>query len=368
MRGGAGVNWISNVVRPRIRNLLAKRETPENLWVKCPDTGEMVFHKDLEANQFVFPASGYHQRINAQTRLRYVFDDEKWQPIELPEMPVDPLKFRDERRYSERLKAAKAKTGMDDAVLVASGTIKGVAAIVAVQDFDFMGGSLGMAAAEAIITAAEAAVARKLPLVLFAGSGGARMQEGILSLMQLPRTTVAIDRLKEAGLPYLVVLTNPTTGGVTASYAMLGDVHIAEPGALIGFAGPRVIEQTIREKLPDGFQRSEYLLEHGMVDMVVTRSELPATIARLLRLFMKLPAGDGAAEEPPTGDGAISETAEAGEPAAEGKQAPAMMGAAQTPDLPEGASQAESGAAPQSADAPDGETAGGAPDAEKSDA
>ena len=343
------MNWISNVVRPRIRNLLAKRETPENLWVKCPDTGEMVFHKDLEANQFVFPGSGHHQRINAQTRLRYIFDEEKWQPIERPAMPVDPLKFRDERRYSERLKAAKAKTGMDDAVLAGTGTIKQVAAVVAVQDFDFMGGSLGMAAAEAIITAAEAATTQKLPFVLFTGSGGARMQEGILSLMQLPRTTVAIDRLKEAGLPYLVVLTNPTTGGVTASYAMLGDVHLAEPGALIGFAGPRVIEQTIREKLPDGFQRSEFLVEHGMVDMVVPRQDLPATIARLLRIFLKLPAGDNADQ-----DGDKPATVEDG-------------AAADTPDLFEDASAPETEAASESADAAERESAGDEPAPEKSD-
>jgi acetyl-CoA carboxylase carboxyl transferase subunit beta len=309
----------------------------------------MVFHKDLEANQFVFPGSGYHQRINAQTRMRYVFDDEKWQPVELPAMPVDPLKFRDERRYSERLKAARAKTGMDDAVLAGIGTIGGVAAVVAVQDFDFMGGSLGMAAAEAIITAAETAIAEKMPLVLFAGSGGARMQEGILSLMQLPRTTVAVDRLKEAGLPYLVVLTNPTTGGVTASYAMLGDVHLAEPGALVGFAGPRVIEQTIREKLPDDFQRSEYLMAHGMVDMVVARQDLPATIARLLRLFMKLPARDGDGED-------------ADKATVDGKAAPAKAedgAAVETPDLFDDV--------PQPQTEPDGETTGDTPTSEKSD-
>ncbi len=269
-------------------------------------------------------------------------------------MPVDPLKFRDERRYAERLKAAKAKTGMDDAVLAGTGTIKQVAAVVAVQDFDFMGGSLGMAAAEAIITAAEAATAQKLPFVLFTGSGGARMQEGILSLMQLPRTTVAIDRLKEAGLPYLVVLTNPTTGGVTASYAMLGDVHIAEPGALIGFAGPRVIEQTIREKLPDGFQRSEFLVEHGMVDMVVARQDLPATIARLLRLFLKLPASENADEDLVSEDGDKPATVEDG-------------AAADTPDLFEDTPAPEAEAAPESADAENRESAGDAPAPEKSD-
>ena len=286
------MNWISNVVRPKIRGLWTKRETPENLWVKCPQTGEMVFHKDLEANGFVFPGSGYHQRVDARTRLRMFFDAGEWETLPSPAVAADPLRFRDERRYTERLKAARAKTGMDDAVMLGAGTVEGVALLAAVQDFDFMGGSLGMAAAEAIIAGAEAAVDRGVPYVLFAGSGGARMQEGILSLMQLPRTTVAVQMVKEAGLPYLVVLTNPTTGGVTASYAMLGDVHIAEPGALIGFAGPRVIEQTIREKLPEGFQRSEYLLEHGMVDMVVHRHQLRATVARLCRLLMKLPAAE----------------------------------------------------------------------------
>ena len=287
------MNWISNVVRPKIRGLWTKRESPDNLWVKCPETGEMVFHQDLEANQFVFPSSGYHQRIDARTRLRLFFDNETWETLPFPGVPVDPLRFRDERRYTERLKAAKAKTGLEDAVMLGVGEVEGVPLVAAVQDFDFMGGSLGMAASEAIIAGAEAACARKLPYVIFAGSGGARMQEGILSLMQLPRTTVAVEMVKETGLPYLVVLTNPTTGGVTASYAMLGDVHLAEPGALIGFAGPRVIEQTIREKLPEGFQRAEYLLEHGMVDVVVHRHKLRETVANLCRLMQKLPPGPG---------------------------------------------------------------------------
>ena len=299
------MNWISNVVRPKIRGLWPKREVAENLWVKCPQTGEMAFHKDLEANQFVFPGSGYHHRVDARTRMRLFFDDGEWETISLPGVPVDPLRFRDERRYTDRLKAAKAKTGLEDAVMVGVGAVEGVALVAAVQDFDFMGGSLGMAAAEAIIAGAEAARARHLPYVLFAASGGARMQEGILSLMQLPRTTAAVQFVKEAGLPYLVVLTNPTTGGVTASYAMLGDVHLAEPGALIGFAGPRVIEQTIREKLPEGFQRSEYLLEHGMVDLVVHRHQLRGTVARLCRLLMKLPgSAEGSNSSGPGGNGA----------------------------------------------------------------
>ncbi len=284
------MNWINNVVRPKIRGLLQKREMPDNLWVKCPETGQMVFHKDLEANQFVVPGSGYHMRIGAEARLRLIFDGGKFEKIAVPDVPVDPLKFRDERRYIDRLKDARAKTGMTDAVLAGIGTIDGVRVVAAVQDFSFLGGSLGMAAGEAIITAMTKAVELKTPFIMFAASGGARMQEGILSLMQMPRTTVAVEALREAGLLYIVVLTHPTTGGVTASYAMLGDIHIAEPGALIGFAGPRVIEQTIREKLPDGFQRSEYLLEHGMVDMVVHRHHLRETLARICRIMAGRPA------------------------------------------------------------------------------
>ena len=284
------MNWITNYVRPKITSLLTRSEVPENLWIKCPETGEMVFHKDLEANQWVIPASGHHMRISAKERLKSFFDDGAFEAIELKKVAVDPLKFRDERRYTDRLKDSRTKTGMEDSILVATGAIETLPIVAAVQDFAFMGGSLGLAAGEAIVTAAETAIARHVPLVLFAASGGARMQEGILSLMQLPRTTVAVEMVKEAGLPYIVVLTNPTTGGVTASYAMLGDVHIAEPGALIGFAGQRVIEQTIREKLPEGFQRAEYLMEHGMVDMVVHRHELKSTIATLLKVLVKAPA------------------------------------------------------------------------------
>jgi len=280
------MNWIANVVRPKIRSFL-KREVPENLWVKCPETGQMVFYKDLEANQFVIPGSNYHMRMGAMVRLKSLFDGETWTDIDVPDVPADPLKFRDERRYVDRLKDARAKTGTKDAVKLGLGHIESLPVVVAVQDFDFMGGSLGMAAGEAVIKGLETAVEKGTPFILFASSGGARMQEGILALMQLPRTTVAVQELREAKKPYIVVLTNPTTGGVTASYAMLGDVHIAEPGALIGFAGPRVIEQTIREKLPDGFQRAEYLKEHGMVDMVVHRHELRPTLARLCRLLTK---------------------------------------------------------------------------------
>ena len=285
------MNWISNFVPPKIRSFLNRRETPENLWIKDPETGQLVFYKDVEANQFVIPASNYHMRMSATNRLKALFDGGEYEEIVIREVPLDPLKFRDERRYADRLKDARTKTGMADAVKVGFGKLDALPVTAAVQDFDFMGGSLGMAAAEAVICGMETAASRKTPFIMFAASGGARMQEGILSLMQLPRTTAAVLSLREAALPYIVVLTNPTTGGVTASYAMLGDVHIAEPGALIGFAGPRVIEQTIREKLPEGFQRSEYLEEHGMVDMVVHRHKLRAVLSDLCRVLTKAPAG-----------------------------------------------------------------------------
>ena len=287
------MNWINNVVRPRIRSILgnaAKRDTPENLWVKDPESGEMVFYRDLEANQWVVPNSGYHMKIKSTDRLATFFDGGKYDTVAVPPVAADPLRFRDQKRYVDRIRDARAKTGQDDAVLVAVGKLFGLDMTVAVQDFDFMGGSLGMAAGAGIITGLETAARRKTPFVLFAASGGARMQEGILSLMQMPRTTVAVARLREAGLPFFVVFTNPTTGGVTASYAMLGDIHLAEPGALICFAGPRVIEQTIREKLPKGFQRSEYLYEHGMVDMVVHRHNLRSTIGSLAAMLMRVPA------------------------------------------------------------------------------
>jgi acetyl-CoA carboxylase carboxyl transferase subunit beta len=281
------MSWISQV-RPKIRSIL-RREVPENLWIKCPETGQLVFYKDVEANQFVIPVSNYHLRMSSTARLKSMFDNETWFDIAVPDVPADPLKFRDERRYADRLRDARSKTGLKDAVKLGYGKLDGLAAVIAVQDFDFMGGSLGMAAGEAVIKGLETALEKACPFVLFAASGGARMQEGILSLMQMPRTTIAVQRLREARKPYIVVLTNPTTGGVTASYAMLGDVQLAEPGALIGFAGPRVIEQTIREKLPEGFQKAEYLRDHGMVDMVVHRHDLRATIARLCRLLTKVP-------------------------------------------------------------------------------
>ncbi len=283
------MNWLTNYVRPRISSMLGRREVPENLWIKCPETGEMVFHKDLEENLWVIPASGHHMKMPALARLDQLFGEGRYEMLPQPKVAQDPLKFRDSKKYSDRLKESRAKTDLEDTIQAAVGELQGLKMVAVIHEFGFMGGSLGTAAGEAIIQAFERAIAENCPLVMFPSSGGARMQEGILSLMQLPRTTVAVEMLKEAGLPYIVVLTNPTTGGVTASYAMLGDIHMAEPGAVIGFAGRRVIEQTIREKLPDDFQTSEYLYEHGMVDMVVHRHKLPDTLARVLKMLLKLP-------------------------------------------------------------------------------
>jgi acetyl-CoA carboxylase carboxyl transferase subunit beta len=275
--------WLSKIA-PGVRRFTNKREAPENLWVKCPDTGEMIYRPDLESALWVTPA-GRHMRIGPDLRFRYTFDGE-WEALPTPAVPEDPLGFFDGKPYRERLAAARKATGRTDAMAIGAGGIAGRPAVVLVQDFAFMGGSLGMAAGEGFIAAARAALERQVPLVCFTAAGGARMQEGALSLMQMARTTLAIQELKDAKLPYVVVLTDPTTGGVTASYAMLGDVHLAEPGALIGFAGPRVIEQTIREKLPPGFQRSEYLVEKGMVDRVVHRQEIPAVLGALLGVLM----------------------------------------------------------------------------------
>jgi acetyl-CoA carboxylase carboxyl transferase subunit beta len=294
------VNWITNYVRPRINSMLGRREVPENLWIKCPETGEMVFHRDLEENKWVIPASGFHMKMPAKARLTDLFDGGVYESFPQPKVAQDPLKFRDSKKYADRLKDSRLKTEQEDTILAGLGKVRGVKLVAVVHEFNFIGGSLGMAAGEAIVKACERALAEKCPLVIFPASGGARMQEGILSLMQLPRTTVAVDMLKEAGLPYIVVLTNPTTGGVTASYAMLGDVHIAEPGAEIGFAGKRVIEQTLREKLPEGFQTAEYLLEHGMVDMVVKRHDLADTLASMLKILTKAPAANDTSVVPAT--------------------------------------------------------------------
>lgn len=301
------MNWLSKLTPPGMSKIFSKRDTPDNLWVKCPISDEMVFHKDLEAGQFVTPA-GHHMRIGPAWRFQFTFDDENFEELDMPDVPKDPLKFKDDKPYTSRIQAARKKTGRDDAMAIAVGHIDGLESVVLVQNFAFMGGSLGMAAGESFIKAAEEAVKRKAPLVVYTAAGGARMQEGALSLMQMPRTTIAVEMLREAGLPYIVVLTDPTTGGVTASYAMLGDVHIAEPGALVGFAGPRVIEQTIREKLPEGFQRSEYLLEKGMVDKVVHRRDIPATLGRLLRVMMKRPGSSVRASlTPPPADHVVAD-------------------------------------------------------------
>ena len=296
------MNWLTNFVRPKIRALSAKRETPDNLWLKCPSCGAMLFHRDLLQNLNVCPQCNFHMKIGARERLRVLFDDGRFQQIELPKALVDPLKFRDQKRYTDRLKEAQAKTGNNDAILVAHGEIGGLPAVVAAFDFSFIGGSMGVAVGEGFVAAARLAVLQNAALIAVPSSGGARMQEGLLSLMQMPRTVVAVEQVKEAGLPYIVVLTNPTTGGVSASFAMIGDVHIAEPGAEIRFAGERVVEATIREAMPEGFPRSEWLLTRGMVDMVVSRRDLHDTLARLLQLLRRPTPGAEIVVIPPGGD------------------------------------------------------------------
>jgi acetyl-CoA carboxylase carboxyl transferase subunit beta len=281
------MSWLTNFVRPKIRALVRKADVPENLWDKCSACGQMIFHRDLEANLRVCPHCGHHMRIGVLRRLELLFDGGKYERAELPPVALDPLRFRDRKKYVDRLKEAQAKTSEQDAIVVASGTIGGLKVTIAAFNFDFMGGSMGVAVGEGLVKAAEIAVAEKAALVVIPASGGARMQEGILSLMQMPRSVIAVDRVKEAGLPYIVLLTDPTTGGVSASFAMLGDIHISEPGAQIGFAGARVIEETIREKLPEGFQRAEYLLDHGIVDIVIARKDLPAELAKIIGLLTK---------------------------------------------------------------------------------
>ena len=280
------MNWLTNFVRPKLKQLV-KRDVPDNFWRKCPSCEHMIFHRDLEANLSVCQNCGHHLRLNAKQRLKMLFDDGKFRRVELPNVPLDPLKFRDQKRYTDRLKEARNKTAEEDALIVARGEMNGLPVVTAVLNFDFMGGSMGAAVGTGLITAARLAVADKTPLIAVTASGGARMQEGAISLMQMPRTVIAVREVKEARLPYIVVLADPTTGGVTASFAMLGDIHIAEKGALIGFAGARVIEQTVRETLPDGFQRAEYLLQHGMVDIVAYRSDLRDTLIRVISLLMQ---------------------------------------------------------------------------------
>jgi acetyl-CoA carboxylase carboxyl transferase subunit beta len=280
------MNWISNYVRPKINSLFSRREVPENLWVKCDACGTMLFHRELADSLNVCTNCGHHLQISPRDRFRGLFDGGAFVEVAVPRPLADPLGFKDQKKYPDRLREARKKTGEEEAMLVAEGEIGKLRTVCAAQDFSFMAGSMGMQVGNAIVAAAERAVKLKAPLVVFAAAGGARMQEGILSLMQMPRSTVAVEMVKEAGLPYVVVLTNPTTGGVTASYAMLGDIQIAEPGALICFAGPRVIEQTIRETLPEGFQRAEYLLEHGMLDRVVARRDLRDELGTLLRMLV----------------------------------------------------------------------------------
>ena len=287
------MNWLTNFVLPKIRAAVTKKEVPENLWQKCPNCGQMLFRRDLEANLFVCSNCSAHLRMEPEQRLAMLFDEGAFTTIELPKPVADPLRFRDLKRYSDRLKEAQAKAGgARDAMLVAHGTVASLPAVAACFDFGFMGGSMGLAVGEALLAAARLAVLQQAALIVVPASGGARMPEGILSLMQMPRTTLAVEMVKEARLPYIVILTDPTTGGVSASFAMLGDITLAEPGAVIGFAGARVIEETIREKLPEGFQRAEYLLEHGMVDVVVPRKALRETLGRIVRLLMS-PAPPG---------------------------------------------------------------------------
>ncbi|HTQ34741.1 MAG TPA: acetyl-CoA carboxylase, carboxyltransferase subunit beta [Stellaceae bacterium] len=293
------MSWLTNIVLPKIRTCVGRKEVPDNLWRQCPSCEQTLFLKDLTADLMVCRHCGHHFRIGSGERFTMLFDDAGFEKIELPKTVIDPLKFRDRRRYTERLREGHAALGAgSDAIAVAHGRIGNIGAVIAAFDFAFMGGSMGVAVGEGFVAAARLAVEREAALIVIPSSGGARMQEGILSLMQMPRTIIAADMVKEAGLPYIVVLTDPTTGGVAASFAAIGDIAIAEPGAIVGFAGARVIEETIREKLPEGFQRAEYLLEHGMVDMVVKRSELKATLARILKLLREPVIAAAAAAEP----------------------------------------------------------------------
>lgn len=279
------MNWISDFVRPKIKKTTTK-EISDNLWTKCPECGQMLFNKELEKDLYVCSFCGHHLRLPVKMRLDILFDNAQYKLLNLPHLEDDPLNFKDSKKYTDRLKTYRKQTHNDDAILVASGELSGMKVVIAALDFSFMGGSMGTAVGEGIVKAAEFAVKTSAPLIIISASGGARMQEGILSLMQMARTTAAINTLKEKGLPYISVMTDPTTGGVSASFAMLGDVNIAEKGSIIGFAGARVIEQTIRETLPEGFQKAEYLQEHGMVDIVVNRSELREKLIKVIKLLL----------------------------------------------------------------------------------
>ncbi len=324
------MNWITNYVRPRINSIFSRRDTPENLWRKCDECGTMLFHRELAENLNVCTSCGHHMAITPRERFAALFDGGVFTEVAVPEVLEDPLKFRDQKRYPERMKAAQKATGEKEAMLVAEGEIGRTPIVATAQDFSFMGGSMGMYVGNAIVAAAERAVTLKRPLILFSAAGGARMQEGILSLMQMPRTTIAVQMLKEAGLPYIVVLTHPTTGGVTASYAMLGDVQIAEPNALICFAGPRVIEQTLGERLPDGFQRAEYLLDHGMLDRVTPRPQMRDELIAITRMLLGLPpavAGDLPPPDPAPEAGTEAKTAAKTTPPAGAEEPPAKPAA-----------------------------------------
>ncbi len=281
------MNWLTNFIRPKIRSMVVAKEVPDNLWQKCPSCEGMLFHRDLAEAMNVCYHCGHHMKMPVKQRLQSLFDERSWKEIPVPRVPYDPLKFKDRKKYAERLKETRAKTGREDGILVAKGAMDGLPVVIAAFDFEFMGGSMGAAVGEGLVVAAEHAVKTGAALIAIPASGGARMQEGMISLVQLPRTIIAADMVKQAGLPYIVLLTDPTTGGVSASFAMVGDIHVAEPGALIGFAGKRVIQETIREELPPDFQTAEYLRDHGMVDLVVPRKELRATLIRLLDLSMR---------------------------------------------------------------------------------
>jgi acetyl-CoA carboxylase carboxyl transferase subunit beta len=331
------MNWISNYVRPKINSLFSRREVPENLWTKCPECGTMLFHRELTDSLFVCASCDHHMSLTPRARFEALFDAGIFTEVAVPEPVLDPLQFRDQKKYPDRLRTAQRDTGEHEAMLVAEGEMGRTPVVIAAQDFGFMAGSMGMHVGNAIIAAAQRATKLRRPLILFSAAGGARMQEGILSLMQMPRTTVAIEMLREAGLPYIVVLTHPTTGGVTASYAMLGDVHIAEPNALICFAGPRVIEQTIGEKLPEGFQRAEYLLEHGMLDRVTHRKDLRDELISITRMLMR--------QTPPVKGDLPAPTPESLAPQAAVDEATARDGAADAAptQTPTGAASAQNG-------------------------
>ena len=280
------MDWLTNFIRPKIRSFVSKQDVPDNLWQKCPACEAMLFTKDFEKNLNVCYHCDHHMAISVERRLEELFDQGQYEIIELPKVPHDPLKFKDKKRYSDRLKEHQSKTGQQDALIIAKGSIGGQNVVVAAMNFAFMGGSMGAAVGAGILKGAQHAIKTKSAFITIPASGGARMQEGAISLMQMPRTVLAVKQVKDAGLPYLVILTHPTTGGVSASFAMIGDIHIAEPGATIGFAGKRVIQETIREELPEDFQTAEYLLDHGMVDCVTHRSELPEKVGLLLNLLM----------------------------------------------------------------------------------